>query len=67
MTKETVTDLIHKYMYDRLNESKNSIDGKEMQHIQERLYKRKRFDKSSYERPSKETGQSETKVQRQQM
>ena len=45
MTIETITDLIHEYMYDRLNESNNSNDGKEIQHIQERQYKRKWSDK----------------------
>ena len=28
MTTETITDLIHEYMYDRLNDSNNSNDGK---------------------------------------
>ena len=42
MTIETIPDLIHEYMYNRLNESNNSNDGKEIQHIG--------LDKSSYER-----------------
>ena len=53
MTNETITDLIHEYMYDRLNESKNLNDGKEIHHIQERQYKQKWSDKSSNERPKK--------------
>ena len=35
MTIETITDMIHGYMYDRLNESNNSNDRKEIQHIQD--------------------------------
>ena len=50
-------------MYDRLNELNNSNDIREIQHIQERQYKRKWSDKSSNERPRKKTGQSETKIQ----
>ena len=53
MTIERITDLIHEYMHDRLNDSNNSNDGREIQHIQERQYKRKWSDKSSYERPIK--------------
>ena len=53
MTIEAITDLIHENMYDRLNESKNSNDGRGIQHIQERQYKRKWSDKSEYERPRK--------------
>ena len=53
MTIETITDLIHEYLYDRLNESNNANDGKEIQHIQEQPYKRKFSDKSSYKRPRK--------------
>ena len=41
MTVETITTLIHEHMYDRLNESYNSNDGREMKHVQERPYKRK--------------------------
>ena len=61
MTIETITDLIHEYVYDRLNEANNSNDGKEIQHIQERQYKRKWSDKSSYERPRKKTDSQKTK------
>ena len=53
MTIETITDMIHEYMYDRLSESNISNDGKELQHIQHRQYKRKSPDKPSYERPWK--------------
>ena len=53
MTIETITNLIHKYMYDRLNEWNNSYDEKEIQHIQKWEYKRKWSEKSSYGRPRK--------------
>ena len=53
MTIETITDLIHEYMYDRLNESNNSNDSREIQQIQERQYKRKWSDKSSTKDPKK--------------
>ena len=46
MTIETITTLIHEHMYDRLNESNNSNDGKEIKHVQERPYKRKWTDKT---------------------
>ena len=62
MTIETITDLIHDYMYDSLGESNNTIDGKEIQDIQEKQYKRNWSDNSGYERPK--SGQSKTKVQR---
>ena len=50
MTIETITDLIHEYMYDRLNDSNNSNDGRNVKHVQERPQKRKWSEKSSYER-----------------
>ena len=50
MKIETITDLIHEYMYDRLNDSKNSNDGRNVKHVQERPQKRKWSEKSSYER-----------------
>ena len=53
MTIETITELIHEYMYDRLNDSNNSNDRKEIQHVQEGQYKRKWSDKSNYGRPRK--------------
>ena len=46
MTIETITALIHEHMYDRLNESNNSNDWKEIKHVQERPYKRKWTDKT---------------------
>ena len=39
MTKETKTDLIHEYMYDQLNDSNNSNDGRDVKHVQERPQK----------------------------
>ena len=47
MTIETRTDLIHEYMYDRLNESNNSNDGRDIKHVQE---KRKWHEKTSYDK-----------------
>ena len=41
MTIETITDLIHEYMYDRLNDSNISNDGRNIKHSQERPRKRK--------------------------
>ena len=41
MTIETITDLIHELMYDRLNDSNNSNDGRDIKHVQERPQKRK--------------------------
>ena len=41
MTIETITDLIHEYMYDGLSDSNNSNDGRDVKHVQERLQKRK--------------------------
>ena len=35
MTIETKTDLIHEYMYDRLIDSNNSNDGRDVKHVQE--------------------------------
>ena len=36
MTVETTTALIHEHIYDRLNDSNNSNDGREIKHVQER-------------------------------
>ena len=36
MMIETITALIHEHMYDRLNDSNNSNDGREIKHVQER-------------------------------
>ena len=41
MTIEAITTLIHEHMYDRLNDSNNSNDGKEIRYVQERQYNRK--------------------------
>ena len=58
MAIETITALIHEHMYDRLNESNNSNDGKEIKHVQELSYKRKWTDKTdqdkSKRRPEKQ-------------
>ena len=53
MTIETITVLIHKHMYDRLNNSNNSNDGGEIKHVQERPHKRNRADKSDADRTKK--------------
>ena len=53
MTIETITDLIHEFMYDRLNDSNNSNDGRPVKHVQERPLKRKWSEKSGYERNKK--------------
>ena len=50
MTIETITDLIHEYMYDRLNDSNNSNDGRDIKHVQERPQKRKWHEKTSYDK-----------------
>ena len=50
MTIETITDLIHGYMYDRLNDSNNSNDGRDIKHVQERPQKRKWHEKTSYDK-----------------
>ena len=53
MTIETITDLIHEYMYDRLNDSNNSNDGRNIKHVQERPRKRKWSEKISYDKNKK--------------
>ena len=53
MKIETKTALIHNYMYDRLNDTNNSNDGRETKHVQERPYKRKWTDKSDADRTKK--------------
>ena len=40
MTIETITALIHEHKYDRLNESNNSNDGKEIKHVQTTIQKK---------------------------
>ena len=63
MTVETITALIHEHMYDRINDSNNSNDGRDMRHVQERPYKRKSTDKPDAER-TKKTGISKAKGKR---
>ena len=53
MTIETITALIHEHMYDRLNDSNNSNDGKEIKHVQERPYKRKWTEKTDADKMKK--------------
>ena len=53
MTIEKITDLIHEYMYDRLNDSNNSNDGRNIKHVQERPRKRKWSEKASYDKNKK--------------
>ena len=53
MTIETTTALIHEHMYDRLNDSNNSNDGKEIKHVQERPYKRKWTEKTDADKMKK--------------
>ena len=50
MTIETITALIHEYMYDRLKESNNSNAGKEIKHVQQRPHKRKWTDKTDQDK-----------------
>ena len=50
MTIETITASIHEHMYDRLNESNNSNDGKKIKHVQERPHKRKWTDKTDQDK-----------------
>ena len=39
MTIETITYLLHQYIYDRVNDSNNSNDGRDIKHLQGRLQK----------------------------
>ena len=39
MTIETISDLIHEYMYDWVNDSNNSNDGRNVKHVQDRPLK----------------------------
>ena len=64
MTIETITDLTHEYMCDRLNESDTSNDGRNTTPTK-RPQKRKRSEKSSYDKNKKTTGVSEATIQRQ--
>ena len=56
MTIETKTALIHEHMYDRLNESNNSNDGKEIKHVQERP------NKSGQTKPIKKNRKDDRKI-----
>ena len=53
MTIETITDLILEYMYDRLNDSNNLNDGRDIKHVKERPQKRKWTERPVYERNKK--------------
>ena len=53
MTIEAITDIIHEYMYDQLNDSNNSNDGRNVKHVQESPQKRKWSENASYERNKK--------------
>ena len=53
MTIETITSLIHEHMYDRLNDSNNSNDGREIKHVQERPHKRKWTEKANADKMKK--------------
>ena len=50
ITLETISTLVHKHMYDRLNNSNKPNDGKEIKHVRERPYKRKWTDQSDTDR-----------------
>ena len=63
MTIETITDLIHEYMYDRLNDSNNSNDGRNVKHVQERPQKGM-IRKIQLRKEQETTGLSETEIQR---
>ena len=43
MTIETITDIIHEYMYDRRNDSNNSNDGRNLKRVQGRLQKKRKW------------------------
>ena len=47
---ETITALIHEHKYDRLNDSNNSNNGREIKHVLERPYKRKWSEKTGQEK-----------------
>ena len=53
MTIERKTDLIHEHMYDQLNDSNNSNNGREIKHVQEPPYKQKWTDKFDADRTKK--------------
>ena len=49
MNIETISDLIHEYRYNRLNDSNNSHDGRNVKHVQEMPQTRKWSENSGYE------------------
>ena len=49
MNIETISDLIHEYRYNRLNDSNNSHDGRNVKHVQEMPPTRKWSENSGYE------------------
>ena len=48
MTFETITDIIHEYLYDRLNNSNNSNNGRDIKYVHGRTQKRKSSEKPGY-------------------
>ena len=50
MTIETITDIIHEYIYNRFNDSNNPNVEKDVKHVQERLQRRQWPEKFCYER-----------------
>ena len=64
MTIETITDLIHEYMYDRLNDSNNSNDGRNIKHVPRKAEKKKMVREDQLRQKQKTTGVSKTKIQR---
>ena len=64
MTIETNTDLIHDYMYDRLNDSNNSNDGRNVEYVQKGR-KEEMVRNIWIRKEQKATGVSKEKVQRQ--
>ena len=59
MTIETITDLIHEYMYDRLNDSNNSNDGRNIKHVQERSKKKENGQRGPVTTKTNKTGTSQ--------
>ena len=64
MTIETITDLKHEYMYDRLNDPMNSNDGRNIKHVQERPRKGKWSEKATYDKNKNDrsTKNQDTKI-----
>ena len=60
MTIEAITTLIHEHIYDRINDSINSNDGKEIKHVQERPYKRKWTGRPDQDRTKKDRKTQDT-------